>query len=107
MLPCIWIGSRRQCRLLLQNAGLYLRQLGLPAWLNALEHAGACGLVNADQHRLARLPARRAVLDEVIGQLVHPVTSGDHLLILTEQLLQYYRLAWIDVPLLCLLSESV
>ena len=103
-LPFVRIGSRSSCRFQLAESSLQLRELCLPARLDALEHAGAGDLVDADQHRLAGLPARRAVLDEIVRQLVQPVVGGDDLVVLAEQLLQQGRLVGIEVGLLDLAS---
>ena len=73
-------------------------QLCLPARLDTLPHARAqADLVDTDQHRLARLPACRAVLDEVIGQLVQSVIGGDHFVVLAKQLLQEGDLVWTQI----------
>ena len=47
------------------------------------------------------------MLDKVSGQLVQPVVSGDHLIVLTEQLFQEGDLVWIEIGLLSLLSNAV
>ena len=47
------------------------------------------------------------MLDEVVGQLVQPVVSGDHLVVLAEQLLQEGDLVWIEVGLFNLLGDAV
>jgi hypothetical protein len=42
---------------------------------DALKHARAGDLVDADEQRLAGLPARGAVLDEVAGDLVESLVG--------------------------------
>ena len=74
--------------------------LRLPARHDALIHPGAGDLVDADEHRLAGLPARRAVLDEIGGDLVEPVVGGDDLVVLAEQLLEQRRLIRVEFGLL-------
>jgi hypothetical protein len=66
----------------------YLRQLGLPAWQDALVHAGTGDFIDAHQHGFAGLPARCTVVDKVVSDLVQTVGRGDHLVILAEELFQ-------------------
>ena len=73
-----------QGRLLASDERLELRDSELPARFDALEHPRAGDLVDAHQHRLAGLPAGRAVLGEVFGQLVQPIVGGDDLVILAQ-----------------------
>ena len=95
-LPHVGVSGRGQLRFLDGNQRLDLGELGLPARLDALEHPRAGDLVDAHEHRLAGLPARGAVLDEVVGQLVQPVVGGDDLVVLAEQLLQQRRLVRVE-----------
>ena len=62
-------------------------ELGFPARLDTLKHPRAGDLVDAHEHRLPSLPARRTVFDEVVGELVESVICGDDFVILTKQFL--------------------
>ena len=106
-LPHVGIGGRGQLRFLAGNQRLDLGELRLPARLDALEHPRAGDLVDADQHRLAGLPAGGAVLDEVVGQLVQPIVGGDDLVVLAEQLLQQRGLIRVELGLLDRLGDPV
>ena len=63
-------------------------------------HPGAGDLVDADEHRLAGLPARRAVLDEIRGDLVEALVRRDDLVVLAEQLIEQRRLVGVEFGLL-------
>ena len=93
------VGGRR-FRLLGLGGCANLRRLRLPARDDPLVHPGAGDLVDADEHRLARLPSRRAVLDEIGRDLVEPLVGGDDLVVLAEQLLEQRRLIGVEFGLL-------
>ena len=59
-------------------------------------HSRACDLVDADQHRLAGLPARCAMLHEVRGDLVQSVVRRDHFVVLTQQTFEVCLLVGVE-----------
>ena len=73
---------------------------------DALVHAGAGDLVDADEHRLAGFPPGRAVLDEISRDLVEALVGGDDLVVLAEQLIEQRRLIGIEFGLLDLLRDA-
>ena len=84
-----------------------LRRLRSPTRHDPLVHPGAGDLVDADEHRLARFPAGRAVLDEIRRDLVEPLVGGDDLVVLAEQLIEQRRLVRVEFGLLDLLGDAV
>ena len=56
----------------------------MPERLHPVVHPDGGGLVDADHHRLAELPAPQEVLHQVLGNLVEPVTTGDQLVLAAE-----------------------
>ena len=106
-LPEVEVGGPSKRGLPVGDERLEPGESRLPARLDALEHPRAGDLVDAHQHRLARLPAGRAVLGEVLGQLVQPVVGRDHFVVLAEQLLQQGLLIRIEVGLLNRIGDPV
>ena len=80
---------------------------GLPSRNDRLEHPGTGDLVDAHQHRLARLPPGRAVLDEIGRDLVQPLVGGDDLVVLAQQLFEQRLLVGVELGLLDLLRDAV
>ena len=82
-------------------------RLVLPSRNDPLEHSGTGHLVDAHQHRLARLPSGRAMLDEIGGDLVQPLVGGDDLVVLAQQLVEKRRLVGIEFGLLDFRRDAV
>ena len=101
------VGFRGGQCVLRGGLGAHRGELCLPVRADALEHARAGDLVDAHQQRLAGFPARGAVLDEVLGNLLQPLVGGDDLVVLAQQLLQQGRLIRVEVSLLDLVGDQV
>src|SRR5690606_22398520 len=83
------------------------RGLGLPTRRDQLMHAGACNLVDADKHRLARLPARGAVVDEIRCDLFKTFVRSDDFVVLTEKLVEKGLLIGVELRFLDLVRNRL
>ena len=68
-----------------------------PPWNDQLKHPGAGDLVDADQHRLAGLPASCTVLDEIGRQLSQAFVGRDDLVVLAQQLVEQRLLVRVEL----------
>ena len=105
--PRLRIDGRHQLGLLRFRCGANRLGFSLPWRNDPLMHAGASDLVDADQHRLPGLPPGRAMLDEVVGDLVQPIVGRDHLVVPAQQLFEQRRLVGVEFGLLDLGGDAV
>ena len=85
----------------------HTRRLRRPQGPDELQHPCARDLVDAHQHRLARLPPGRAVLHEIGGDALEPLVGRDHLVVLAEQLVEQRLLVRIEVRVIDLVRDAV